>query len=68
LNIPKTPETTTLFDVEYSINEDDSLAYYKHNGVLASRVTKIEVVDYEGDVYDLQLETEHNYLLTNGPA
>jgi hypothetical protein len=24
------------------------------------------VVDYEGVVYDLQLETEHNYLLTNG--
>jgi hypothetical protein len=33
---------------------------------LLLRVTKIEVVDYEGDVYDLQLETEHNYLLTNG--
>lgn len=66
LNIPKTPETAKLFDVEYNINEDDSLAYYKHDGFLASRVTKIDVMDYTGDVYDLQLETEHNYLLTNG--
>jgi ribonucleoside-diphosphate reductase alpha chain len=66
LQIPITPEMAILFDITYNTECDDNLTYFKYKDALVSKITKIEVENYEGVLYDLQLEKEHNYLLTNG--
>jgi len=64
LRIPKTEEISDLFKIEY--NKKQFFKYFKYNNYLLSRIQKIENCEFSGILYDLQMKTEHNYLLENG--
>jgi hypothetical protein len=44
---------TKLFNIEYDISPDTGLLYFNHNNILASSINGIELINYEGVVYDL---------------
>ena len=64
LHIPKTKEICELMDIEYP--EFQLNFFMRYNDFLLSRIQDIRVITYSGTLYDLQMKTEHNYLLQNG--
>jgi ribonucleoside-diphosphate reductase alpha chain len=64
LRIPKTNDICKLFNIEY--DEKQFFKFFKYNDLLFSRIQSIKKSEYNGILYDLQMEYEHNYLLTNG--
>ena len=64
LRIPKTTDICKLLNTEY--DEKQFFKFFKYNGLLFSRIQNIKKSEYNGILYDLQMEYEHNYLLTNG--
>ena len=64
LRIPKTKEICELMDIEY--DNKQFFKFMKHGDFLLSRVQEIRSYEYSGVLYDLQMSTEHNYLLHNG--
>jgi len=64
LKIPKTKDVCDLMNIEY--NEKQFFKFFKYNNFLLSRIEKISINQYSGILYDLQLCSQHNYLLENG--
>ena len=64
LRIPRTKEICQLMNLEY--NEKQFFKFFKYNNFLLSRIENISVNQYSGILYDLQLCSEHNYLLEHG--
>ena len=64
LRIPKTKEICELMDIEY--DNKQFFKFMKYDDFLLSRVQEIRSYEYSGVLYDLQMSTEHNYLLHNG--
>ena len=64
LRIPKTKEICDLMDDEY--NENQFFKFFRYNNFLLSRIQSVKNTTYEGVLYDLQMEKEHNYLIHNG--
>ena len=64
LRIPKTKEICELLDINYENNQFVKFMTYKN--MMFTRVQSIETTHYEGILYDLQMENEHNYMVHNG--
>jgi len=65
LRVPRTKEICELIDVEYD-DEKQFFKFLRYGDYLLSRVQNVKTTKYEGILYDLQMETEHNYLIHNG--
>jgi len=64
LRVPKTREICDLMNIEY--NENQLFEFMRYDNFLLSRITEITPTTYSGQLYDLQMGKEHNYLLHNG--
>jgi len=64
LRIPKTAEICDLMNMTY--DDKQFFKFLRYNDVLLSRVQKITTHSYNGILYDLQMEEEHNYVIHNG--
>ena len=64
LRIPRTSEICDLMGLEY--NDSQFFKYMKYNNYLLTRVKDTKTIHYNGIVYDLQMEHEHNYTIHNG--
>jgi ribonucleoside-diphosphate reductase alpha subunit len=65
LRIPRTKEICELMDIEYN-DKVQFVKFMRYDNYLLSRVQSIRSINYSGVLYDLQMSTEHNYLLHNG--
>ena len=65
LRIPRTKEICELMNIEYD-GEKQNFKFIRHGDYLLSRVQNVKTTKYEGVLYDLQMEKEHNYLIHNG--
>ncbi len=65
LRVPRTKEICELMDVEYD-DEKQFFKFLRYGDYLLSRVQNVKTTKYEGILYDLQMEKEHNYLIHNG--
>jgi ribonucleotide reductase alpha subunit len=63
LRIPQTKEMCELLNIE---NKSEFFKFFKYENKLLTRVSDITKETYEGTLYDLQMEKEHNYLIHNG--
>lgn len=64
LRIPKTQSICELMDIQY-----DNAQFFKflqYNNFLLTRIKSINIEKYCGTLYDLQMPTEHSYMLHNG--
>ena len=64
LRIPKTKEICELMNIDY--NTDQFFKFFKYENYLLSRIQNIKTSHYNGILYDLQMEKQHDYLLENG--
>ena len=64
LRIPKTNDICDLLNIEY--NHSLNFMFYRNGDYLLSKIQTISQTTYEGVLYDLQMEHEHNYLIHNG--
>ena len=62
LRIPKHPILSDKLRIEPS----KKLKYFEYDNMLFSRIRSIEKEEYEGFVYDLNIEDNHNYLTHMG--
>ena len=62
LTIPVTQETCELFHLEYDGRESP---FVRHENFLFSPIRYILSNEYKGVLYDLQMEKQHDYLLSN---
>ena len=62
LRIPKHPILGTILNITPS----KKLTFFEYNNLLFSRVRSIESCEYDGYVYDLNIEDNHNYLTHMG--
>ena len=65
LRVPRTKEICELMDVDYD-DEKQFFKFLRYGDYLLSRVQNVKTTKYEGILYDLQMEKEHNYLIHNG--
>ena len=65
LRVPRTKEICELMNVEYD-DEKQFFKFLRYGDYLLSRVQNVKTTKYEGILYDLQMEKEHNYLIHNG--
>lgn len=59
------PKKELLCDV-LKIKASGQFNFFEYNGKIFSRIKHIKTIDYEGDVYDLNVEDNHNYLTHMG--
>ena len=64
LRIPKHPILKSIYGNDYVESEHHN--YFTYNNILWSRIKNIEEINYEGDVYDFNMEDNHNYLTDMG--
>jgi len=64
LRIPKTREICELINVVYE--DGQFFKFMKYEQFLLSRIQNIKLTEYQGILYDLQMQKEHNYLIENG--
>ena len=62
LRIPKVESICSHFKIDASNNLD----YFRHKDCLYSTITSIKRRDYNGEVYDLNIKDNHNYLTQMG--
>ena len=62
LRIPK----DTLLCKELEIEPSKKLGYFRYKNTLYSKIKSISNFEYEGEVYDLNIEDNHNYLTQMG--
>lgn len=63
LRIPKTKKICDLLQLQ---NEGNYEKFFKYKNYIFTRIKSISKENYEGVVYDLQFENEHNYITHNG--
>jgi ribonucleotide reductase alpha subunit len=68
LNIPKTKEICNLMEIKYNENNNDfeNYGFIKYENYLMTNIININKETYNGVLYDLQMKSEHNYMLHNG--
>ena len=64
LRIPKVKAICELLEIDY--DEKQFFKYMQYGNMLFTRVQEIEETEYNGILYDLQMEKEHNYMIHNG--
>ena len=64
LRIPQTKEICTLLNIVH--NEKGFEKFFKYEGLLGSRIQNIVQTEYQGTLYDLQMEKVHDYMLHHG--
>ena len=62
LRIPK----DTLLCKELEIEPSKKLGYFRYKNTLYSKIKSISNFEYEGEVFDLNIEDNHNYLTQMG--
>jgi ribonucleoside-diphosphate reductase alpha chain len=62
LRIPKTDSIANLLLIEKGTFHK----FFEHDNLIYTRISNIEKGNYEGTLYDLQLEKTHNYMIHNG--
>ena len=63
LKIPKTKTICNLMNMDYDDNQ--FFKFFKYNDFLLTRIKSIKTEEYSGTLYDLQMKTQHDYLLHN---
>jgi ribonucleoside-diphosphate reductase alpha subunit len=63
LKIPKTKMICDLMNMDYDDNQ--FFKFFKYNDFLLTRIKSIKTEEYSGTLYDLQMKTQHDYLLHN---
>lgn len=63
LKIPKTEQICNLMNISYDSNQ--FFKFFKYNDFLLTRIKNITIEEYSGTLYDLQMKTQHDYLLHN---
>jgi hypothetical protein len=63
LRIPKTREICDIIELDY--NENQFFKFFRYENLLMTRIKNIEKMQFSGVLYDLQMKSEHNYLLHN---
>jgi ribonucleoside-diphosphate reductase alpha subunit len=63
LKIPKTKTICDLMNMDYDDNQ--FFKFFKYNDFLLTRIKSIKTEEYSGTLYDLQMKTQHDYLLHN---
>ena len=63
LRIPKTQTICDLINIEY--DKTQFFKFFRFNDFLLTRIKNINVEKYSGTLYDLQMKTEHNYMIHN---
>jgi ribonucleoside-diphosphate reductase alpha chain len=64
LRVPKTKEICELMNIQH--NDKQFYKFFRYNNYLLTRIKTINKTNYNGTLYDLQMKTEHNYMLHNG--
>jgi len=64
LRIPQTKNMCTLLNIAY--NEKGFEKFFKYGNLLGSRIQSIRSIQYNGTLYDLQLEHVHDYMIHHG--
>ena len=63
LRIPKTQTICDLINIEY--DKTQFFKFLRFNDFLLTRIKNITVENYSGTLYDLQMKTEHDYMIHN---
>ena len=63
LKIPQTQIICNLINIEY--DENQFFKFFKYNDFLLTRIKNITIENYSGTLYDLQMKTQHNYMIHN---
>jgi ribonucleoside-diphosphate reductase alpha subunit len=63
LKIPKTQTICNLINIEY--DENQFFKFFKYNDFLLTRIKNITIENYSGTLYDLQMKTQHDYMIHN---
>ena len=63
IRIPKHPFVQTFVD---NLQITNKLKYFELDGKLYSRISSINKIHYEGEVYDFNMQDNHNYLTNIG--
>jgi ribonucleoside-diphosphate reductase alpha subunit len=63
LKIPKTQTICNLINITY--DETQFFNFFKYNDFLLTRIKNISIENYSGTLYDLQMKTQHDYMIHN---
>ena len=66
ISVPKTKEIRDLMSMNYDSGNNNAFDFVRYENYLLTRVKNIRNTQYNGVLYDLQMKTEHNYVLHNG--
>ena len=63
LKIPQTQAICELLGIDY--NENQFFKFFRYNDFLLTRIKNITTENYSGTLYDLQMKTQHDYMIHN---
>jgi ribonucleoside-diphosphate reductase alpha subunit len=63
LKIPQTQVICELLGIDY--NENQFFKFFRYNDFLLTRIKNITTENYSGTLYDLQMKTQHDYMIHN---
>ena len=63
LKIPQTQAICELLSIDY--DDKQFFKFFRYNDFLLTRIKSITVEDYSGTLYDLQMKTQHDYMIHN---
>jgi ribonucleoside-diphosphate reductase alpha chain len=63
LKIPQTQTVCELLGIDY--DENQFFKFFRYNDFLLTRIKSITVEEYSGTLYDLQMKTQHDYMIHN---
>ena len=63
LKIPQTQAICELISIDY--DDKQFFKFFRYNDFLLTRIKSITVEDYSGTLYDLQMKTQHDYMIHN---
>ncbi len=63
LKIPQTQAICELLGIDY--DENQFFKFFRYNDFLLTRIKSITVEEYSGTLYDLQMKTQHDYMIHN---
>ena len=63
LKIPQTQAICELLSIDY--DDKQFFKFFRYNEFLLTRIKNITVEEYSGTLYDLQMKTQHDYMIHN---
>ena len=63
LKIPQTQAICELLSIDY--DDKQFFKFFRYNDFLLTRIKNITVEEYSGTLYDLQMKTQHDYMIHN---